>query len=385
MSTVTLDQMRSKLLSVDDVRQRLAVTEPLSQEHVTSDSNIRFTFPEGWNADLDEIGGTDRTAVLMRVNGVEKPMTKDAALIAASNVGLPGAYVKKTPGPLVEQHMNYWYGVGMGEKAYNVLTVGEDVAAFVKPTIVPFSNLALLDSTIEGIQRHYGADTEILADYKIRHNLGRTDVRLIVPEHQRTITGGGLNDVPSGEADLWSAGITLTNSLIGKSQTAVEGNLFRWWCTNGATTTNAEVGTWSRRSGGQGEDVYVWAAEAVDEVLGGMEHRFDEVQALTGLNVAGNTADVLRDIFTQYQVPVSQREAVTNALLESENLTMYAIMNAITQTANGSEISADRADRMMRIGGAVPTAAFDTLKARVWDEGHTAPVEVANPYVIAAA
>lgn len=382
MSTITLDTMRGKLKGLDEVRQILATTEPLSQEQITSDSKIHFTFPDGWNADLDERGGTDRTDVLMRVNGTEKSMTKDAALIAAANVGLPAAYVKKTPGSLIESHMNYWYTGGMGDKSYNVLTVGDDVAAFVKPTIVPFSNLNLLDATIEGIQQRYGADTEILADYKINHSLLRTDVRLIVPDHQRTIVNGGLGDVPSGESDVWSAGIHLTNSLVGKGQTAVESYLFRWWCTNGATTTNSEVGTWSRRSDGQGEDVYTWAAEAVDEVLGGMEHRLDEVQALTSLNVAGNTADILREIFSQYEVPVSQRESITNSLLETENLTMYAIMNAITQTANGSEINAGRADRMMRIGGAIPTATFDTLKARVWDEGHTAPADLTNPYVI---
>jgi len=161
--------------------------------------------------------------------------------------------------------------------------------------------------------------------------------------------------------------------------------MFRWWCTNGATTMLDSVGTWGRRSDGQGDDVYDWARDSVEEILGGLEYRFDQVQALSQLNVAGNTADVLREIFSQYEVPVSQRDSIMARLLESENLTMYSIMNAITQTANEEGLDDRRADRLMRIGGAIPTETFDTLKAKVWREGHTAEPESPNPYEIVVA
>ena len=34
----------------------------------------------------------------------------------------------------------------------------------------------------------------------------------------------------------------------------------------------------------------------------------------------------------------------------------------------------------MRIGGALPTSTFDTLKAKVWREGHKAKKDERNPY-----
>ena len=121
---------------------------------------------------------------------------------------------------------------------------------------------------------------------------------------------------------------------------------------------------------------------AFDEILGGMEHRFDEIQALARLNVAGNTADVLSEIFSTYEVPVSQRDSIMARLLEMENLTMYAIMSAITEVANEADMEDKRRDRLMRIGGALPTEQFDTLKARVFREGQAAGAQARNPYEI---
>ena len=141
------------------------------------------------------------------------------------------------------------------------------------------------------------------------------------------------------------------------------------------------IGTWSRRSNGQDEgDVYQLARESVNEVLGGMEYLFDQVQALTQLNVSGDTADVLREIFSQYEVPVSQREAIMQRLLSLSTITMYSIMQAITQAANDPALEDRRKDRLMRVGGALPTKTFDTLKAQVWREGHSADPEAPNPY-----
>lgn len=385
MSPVVVEQMKDKLLTLDQVRTKLATTEPLSTNHISSDSKIVFKLDPGWETTLDTTAGTSPVDAIMRINGTDHRLTKDAALQAAGQFGLSAAYVKKVPAQLIEGLLNYHYSGGFGDSEYNVLSVGDNIAAFTRPTLIPFSNLSLLDNALEGIKERYGADAEVFADYKMSHSLLQTDIRLIIPEHTRTIEKSHMADVPNGQDDLWSAGLHLSNSLIGKRQTALEAYLFRWWCTNGATTQFADVGTWSRRVDGQQEDVYEWARKSVDDVLGGLEGRFDQIQALTSLNVAGNTADIVREIFTTYKVPVSQRQQITDTLLGSETLTMYSIMNAITQVANDPELSPRRADELMRIGGDIPTAVFDTLKAKVWREGHLADPTSVNPYEIVLA
>lgn len=385
MATVTLDQMRDRLLTLEQVEGMLSETEPLASQVIEDTTSVHFTLDDDWNRDLDEIRGTEAVSATMDIDGTERPLSKDALLMAAAKVGLSGAYMAKTPGSLIQPHLNYWYSEANREKDVMALSVGDVVSAFTRPTLIPFSNVSLLEAVVGSIRKQYGSDTEILADYKIHNSLEHTDIRLIIPDRLHSITGGGLSDVPSGESDIWSAGVHLYNSLVGKGQTTVESYLFRWWCTNGATTTLTDVGTWSRRSNGQNDaEVYLWAQEAVDEVLGGMEGQFASVQALTGLGVAGNVADILREIFADYNVPVSQRSQITDALLESETLSMYSIMNAITQTANSVVDNPRRADRLMRVGGAIPTKTFDTLKARVWAEGHQAEPSAANPYVITA-
>jgi hypothetical protein len=374
--------MRDSLLTLDQVHQRLQATEPLSTDMVNGDRKITFKLDPGWETSLDTTEGTEAVGAVMRIDGTDHRMTKDAAIQAATQVGMSAAYVKKTPGALIENHLNYHYGAGLDGDEYKVLSVGENIAAFTRPNVVPFSNLQLLDNAVEGICARYGANAEILADYKFMNTLQQTDIRLIVPEQDRIIANSGMSDVPENATDLWSAGIHLTNSLIGKKQTAVEAYLFRWWCTNGCTTTMDEAGVWSRRVDGQEEDVYAWARDSVESVLGGLEHRFDQVQALTALDVRGNTADVLKDIYSQYEVPVSQRETIRAEMMDADTLTMYTIMQAITRSANLEGMDPRRADKLMRIGGDIPSAVFDTLKAKVWREGNSAQPASQNPYEI---
>lgn len=381
MSTVTLKQMEGKLLTLDHVHTRLSATEPLVTTLVSSEQDIRFRLEPDWATGLDASDPTEGVGMFMSVDGTETQVTKEAAVQAAGNFGLSGAYIKKVPAHFIEGLLNYHYGNGMGDHAYNALSVGGKVSAFSRPTTVPFSNLALVESVAEGIHERYGADTPIFADYKMGNTLQQTNVRLIVPGEQRVIEDGGLGDVPANEADSWLRGVHISNSLIGKTQTRLEAYMFRFWCTNGATTSLEGIGSWNRKVNGQQDDVFEWARTQVDEILGGMEVAFDAVQALTELNVQGNTGEVLREIYAQFEVPVSQREEIGNILLGFPNPTLYTVMNAITSVANGDGLEDRRADRLMRIGGAIPTETFDPLKARVYREGQHNPAGP-NPYEI---
>jgi hypothetical protein len=385
---VAFDQVKDKLLTLEQVQARLSETEPLSQKQVSGGNKVTFAFDPTWAIGLDQKQGTESVDAVIRIDGTDHQLTKDAALQAGAAFGLPGKHAENLPSHLLEAELNHWFGPGFGEKEFNMLSTGRDqtVAAFTRPTINPFSNTLLVSEVVQGIVERYGTE-DVYVDYKFNHSLTRTDVRFIIPEATRLIRDGGLGDVPAGADDVWSGGIHLSNSLIGKSQTKLETYLFRYWCTNGATTllTNEHgqaLGTWSRRGDHDDTDVYEWAASAVDEVLGGLEAQFDQVQALTQLNVAGNVGDIVAEIFDTYNVPVSQRKAVNQVLIEAENLTMYTIMNAITQTANEDGLSADRVDKILRIGGAIPGATFNTLKSQVWREGHLADPDAQNPYEI---
>jgi hypothetical protein len=381
VTSIPIADMRDRLLSMDDVHTRLQRTEPLSIEHLSTETSVSFRFDHDWVADADVVD-VEPVRAYVTVNGTERQLTRGAAFQAAANYGVSGALMRKLPTPNLEADLNYFYSGGVEGKEYNLLSIGDLASAFTRPTLVPFSNLMLLERTTEGLQEHFGSDVEILADYKFSNTLQSTDIRLIVPNYSTVITDGDMPDVPTGSDDLWFAGVHLFNSVIGKGMTSMDAYLFRWWCTNGATVQNNAVGLWSRRHDGQDEDVYDWARTSVDEVFDGMAARFDKVQALTSLDVTRNLGEVVRTLFDQYEVPKSQRDGIMEALVRSARPTMYTVMNAITEEANDLTLSAARADRLMRIGGDIPTETFDPMKAKIWREGHAADTTTPNPYEI---
>src|SRR5882724_2819536 len=320
MATVTVDDMRDTLLTLDTVREALATTEPLS-EHGLTVGSTNFSLAPAWNHVLDTTEGTDVVDATVSIGTSEFQLSKDAVFQATSACGLPAAYVKKTPARLIESHLNYWYGSdrGLGDKDLKLLVTQDRGAAVTRSTVHPFSNLRLLEEALSGIEDRYGAG-EVLADSKFHHSLARTHLRLIVPEHTYRIEDTGTPN------DIWSMGINLSNSLTGVEQTSLDGYLFRWWCFNGAIDTNAASGTWSRRSGGQEEsDVYEWARSVVDEVLGGLEGSFDAIQEMARTPVAGDVNQILRETFATYKLPARNRQAVIANLVEDDQMTMYSL------------------------------------------------------------
>jgi len=154
-------------------------------------------------------------------------------------------------------------------------------------------------------------------------------------------------------------GIQFRNSQLGLRPVSIDGYLLRWLCTNGMTDTLVTSGQYNRRSGGHEEgDIYEWARAAVDNVLGGLEHVMEGVGASTLIPVEKDVNLVLDDLFRQHKVPGKlQQEAIRNMAETGGELSMYSIMNAITQVANDTGLSPASADKLLRVGGHVAHAA----------------------------
>ena len=362
---VTTAAMRERLLSLDTARAALAATEPLATHNFTVGEQVRFTVEPGWLHGIESIAGTAPVPASIHLGRgpgtYEFPLTKDALLEATSICGLGKGYAARCPAELLEPQLNYWFRGGLLDREgairdYQLLVAAGLGAAVARASVVPFSNLELLDRALAGIRSRFG-DSEVLVDYKFTHSLRRTHLRLIVPDQRRTITGTGVT------GDEWSVGLQLRNSLIGRETTAIDGYLFRWVCTNGAIDTQATSGTWTRRAGGTEAEVYEWAAAAVDDVLGGLEPALDAVQAMVNLPIGGEANDVLRDVFTHYRTPLPERAKIIENMVEAGELTMYAVMAAITEVANDGEMDPAHVEALMRMGGDLPHAATSRCEA----------------------
>lgn len=352
--TITIDDVKDKLLTLNEVRERLAHTEPLDTLEFSTGDDVAFKLEPGFNHGLGVTEGSNAIDAFVTANGRELRLTRESLYEFGSEAKMTKGFIKAASADIVEDALNFFFrGSHTGNNDYKVLVVGDgNAAAITRGALTPYSNIRLLDTALSGIEAKYGSGS-VFADYKFIHTLQRTHMRLIVPEYVRTIENTGT------ENDTWSVGIQLKNSLTGLEQTEINGYLFRYWCTNGAVDTRSNANAvWSRRgAGGKGDAVYEWAADAVDEVLGGLEGSLDLVQGMTDISIEGTAVEALRDVFREYRIPTAQRNAILGTMVNEQNLTMYSLMQAVTQAANNSDLSAVDVDRLMRVGGDLPVAA----------------------------
>lgn len=389
-SVIDFDAMRASLLSLGDVRGKLAATEPLAQvvTPVRAKTAARAMFGE-WEADESgkpvpwyKTPGTEPTAAWLRVPGGELyQLTHQAAMQLASEAHVTRGYQQLVDPDVLSYNVNWWLEKGFrAEKELQLLTggTGKDpdgnevplARAVCRTTIEPFSNLAMLDMLLDRIGAQYGKG-EVLADYKFHHDLERTHLRLIVPGQQRVISGTSVQD------DTWCLGLDYYNSLIGLRQTRLQGYLFRWWCTNGCTDISNSSGGFERR-GKSADDAMDWARGAVDEILGGLEGTFDQVQELTGQPVAGDVVPVLKGLFREFGIPKKERTRILETMANTGgDLSMYDLLSAVTMAANAEGVDDRDVTRLLDLGGHITHASTGLCSNchQLLPEGWEAPAQ----------
>jgi hypothetical protein len=356
---ITIEQMleRDKLVTLDQGREILATTEPLTfADFSAPGDNIRFRLDNDWNAEAARLHGTDPVEAFVSVNDgqhgdiQEYQLTLDALHQATTTFGMGKGYVDRAPGHLTEDALNWWFRTGLRDKNLKLMLMGGDqrVSAITRETVTPFSNLELLDKMLEVIEtRHPGVPVYVDRN-KLTHSLRLTHLQLVLPEIGRIMEGTGEVD------DRWWGGVQLTNSMTAEAQSELSAFVFRQRCTNGYIDTLGDAGRWSRKQGGQEmESVLQWAEDSVNQALSSFEGVFDRVQSLVEMTIDPGSVEVTaQDLFEQYRLPVAARQRIISNLVETNQLTMYALTNAVTAAANG-DVPAAEQQRLMRTGGEV--------------------------------
>lgn len=354
---ITLSDVSDKLLSLEQAKALLDPLEAMGEsEFAMGEGGVEFTLPDGWNDNLDGLDGTEVTDAKVSIDGSEFSLTKDAVLAGSSLVGLSRRYVSVTPGHLVEPAMNYWYGQSGGYQTWskNLKLIHRDGSvgvAFCRSAMTAYSMERCMAEAADGIRKKYGKKTKIYADRKLEAGIRGTTLRLIVPESERNMNSKFAEDEGN---DPWSAGLCLSSSLTGDQPLQVSGYLFRYVCTNGATTEHTHTAKHRRGRNEEPEEVYAWLAEEIDGILGSMEEELEHVEALTKMKLAGEVSGVLQNLFDQFTVPATARERITNELVETDDLSAYGVMQAVTESANDVELSPGEVSRLMQIGGSLP-------------------------------
>jgi hypothetical protein len=351
--TVQFAEMRDKLMGLDEVRASLSVTEPLEQISFMPGDGVKFEVEPGWNDGENAVAGNyDPVGAYVEIPGGHRyQLSKLALLQAGAQPGIPRGKQEEWPSSVLQDLLNWWFTRSGREYKLLAQPNAELALATCRGSIVPFSNLTLLDIMCEQIRARYGDGAEILADYKFSHNPEWTTLRLIVPSHSRVIEGSRV------ENDEWCAGLDMSNSMVGIHPTIFQGYDFRWWCTNGETTDLAQTPKFSRKSSYELEDVWSWARRTVDEILDGLDSAFDNVQELTRVPVTGDRDSVtaiLSDLFALYNVPVRERNRIIAGMANlGGDISMYDLMQEITRAANMPGLAPRAVTQLLALGGHV--------------------------------
>ena len=321
----TNPEVYNKLLTLEQVKELLAYTEPVITKTVTLDGTtdgiVVFSLPAGWNIGLKDKDGLELTQAEIAVGGNAYTLSKDAVLDFTKAIGLPDSYVFKTPGVMIQSHLNYWASHSP-DLQIKMLLHEESVLSTTKNGITPFSNLDLLDKILEVVDEAGYPKDEVLFDWKSHHDLNITSLRMLL----------SIPDV-IGLAP-WVNGLEFRNSLTGSKPLSVRGYLFNGE-TGAAATTLHGAGKYNRKIMGQDLDtVHEWLTLNVGNVLEVFGHEQEILANTVDLDL-GSTSKVLADIFRSYKVPLKVRKDILEAYEDQKYPeTYYGVVNAVADAAN---------------------------------------------------
>lgn len=324
-----------------------------------SAGNAVFSLPPGWNIGLDEKEPDDVTQAGVNLNGSTYLMTKSAALAVSHAVGLPDGYVAKTPGALIQSHLNYWASHAP-DVSFKFLTQVQDgvpvVRALARESLVPFSNVDLIQTVSTRLAAALGCGTDdLMVDFKSHHDLARTITRLVVPTE---VMAKSFEVVRKGESaeDEWSPGVQIVNSITGAVPTQVSGYQFDWSDEAGILPHHS-VAQWNRKSMGQEFSALAEFMEVgTDDIFASFDHEWDVLGGTVSEKIKpDNLSLVLADTFLTYNVPMKARTGVMESLLTNGDLSFYGLVNAVSEQANTPEMPTLTVSKIMGIAGALAT------------------------------
>lgn len=335
----------SEMLTVAQAREQLAATDQLGfTTFWTGELPVTAEYGKGW---FEGMSTMPAPAWLTLAKGTYQ-LTHQAAKQLGSTARANQKYQEFLPPEMLSRQVTWALQEGLHKKngdGYELKLLLSDkpgrnqddtadvplAVAQTRATVEPFSNVRLLDVIMLAVRARLGneAAASALVDYKLFHDLEHTSFRIVVPLAQQVIAGTGAED------DAWCYGIEVYNSLIGLKQTVISGYLFRLATTAGLSDQEHSAGGFSRR-GSTPEAVYAWAAEAAEDILGGMESAFNGLRALPAHVVDGEYASVMEQYFTVSAVSKDLQLRIVTDLEEcpAEELTMYDLAVTTAEAAN---------------------------------------------------
>ena len=313
----------TKEMGIEDLRGLLAPFDSI--EHVHFDPA---------SGDARFIQDPDSGRVRFALQDRQMPLSGQAYFRLGSLVGVPEAFLKKTPPALTLPSVNFWLA-NSGAKELSFTVDQGAVANFAKGEDDPIPNTRVLDKITE----IFGPELNV---YHVSHNRDHTAFSLTTREEHEV----QLRDVVR-------AGITVENSMANLAPLTLSAYQQRLVCTNGMISTET-VYRAAKRHGGDGFEE--WLASAVRGVQEHLAYEVALSQDMASRELDGHISDHLASIYAEFSVPRSAQEGITARILDRQPRNLWELTNAFTDVAsNDSETLEDPqlSLRLMRVGGQI--------------------------------
>src|SRR4051812_46341183 len=146
MLSITIEDVKDKLLTLDDVRESLAHTEPLAVHEFEVGEGVAFRLGEDFNHGLKALQPNNEVNGFISIGGRELQLTQSGLYDALKEIKLPKGFLYKAPSHIVEDILNHFYRGGLEKGEFKVLGVrGDKAAAIARGAVQPYSNIRLLE------------------------------------------------------------------------------------------------------------------------------------------------------------------------------------------------------------------------------------------------
>ena len=355
----------NKVVPLSKVREVLKLTEPVEQHLLQTDgsSRVRVTMPDNWNYDLKALDDSIITTCKIEVLDRQYSLSKRAILTILGMIGISDRYAFKTPGHLLEPHINYWFengGVGQDDDL-KMVTKDNYAVGFMRSAYPIVSNLDVLDQ-IELFFEKRGMKQEIYVDPHIVNNYVQTEFRLILSEESfdvRTVRNG------VEETDTWYIGIHVTNSLISSATRplSLAGFLIEQKSLAGILPELSSLNGYNRNADVDIDDLNGWIASTVDQVMSILPAEAEMLKHMPDHSLKGNIGTLTTDIYRSMKVHRKVQEIALENLTVSGDMTSYGILHslskAVASPSGERQFPSKIVNHVQRVCGTLPSRTED--------------------------
>ena len=173
--------------------------------------------------------------------------------------------------------------------------------------------------------------------------------------------------------DVVQAGFVLSNSEIGMGSLRVEPMIYRLVCTNGMIAPDHAMKKYhvGRAVGDLGDSVHEMLKDSTRQVTDrafwmsvrdilehvteqtGFEAMARKFVESTEVDINAEPVDIVERTKKAFNLTDREGTKVLTNLLKDGDMTQYGLVNAVTATANGDDVTYDRAIELERLGGTI--------------------------------